>query len=321
VLAVAGEMPFVKEQPARFKVAVFNQSLEKIAEDEIALPGENARGKDISIVVTNDRTVYLVKKSASRNGEIALTVYHWSAANAGAVKESAIQLTPPNQVSSYTHAIGPNNELIVCGLYYERRTVSTGEPKASGVFYFTNKGENNKGLKTFALDAPIENLTARKILVNGNTIFLTTEQFKEQREPAPATDLDVNYNYTHKSDFVFGMDTEGNKKFQVELTKNFTARNFDRQYYSGYFLCNGKLTAIYNDVAKKYFTSYSYNEVAVLVQITNDGLAQAPVVFKNELKLDGYTLYPTFSVQDSDNQIAALAYNGESMKILTLKIE
>jgi hypothetical protein len=327
-LAVVGELPFEKEQPAKFKIAVYDEQLKKLKEGEITLPGENTKNKNMTPLVANDGTVYLIKKTMTKKGETTLAVYQWSA---GAdVKEYTLELTPPLNIFTYTYTVNSANEFIVCGTTYERKTFTAGDKQAVGIFYFTNKGKTEKLFKTFNLDAPVDNLTARKILINGNTVFLAAEQYKEERISAPpatagtAASFDYNYDYTHQSEYIIAMDAEGNKKFQLPLAKNFKARDFDKPYYAGYYIVNGKLIVIYNDQTMKYIKNDSYyqNQVAVLVQITNDGLMQPPVVFKNELKLDQYyALYPSVSVQDSANQLSFLMGNNEYLKFLSIKID
>lgn len=325
-LAVAGELPFVKEEAAKFKIAVYNQDLKKLKEGEITLPGENTKNKNMTVVVANDGTVYLIKKGMTKKGEITLSAYQWSA---GAdVKEYTFELTPPTNIFNYTYTVNTNNELIISGLTYERKGFLVGEKQATGVFYLTNKNKSEKVFKTFSLDAPVDNLTARKLLVNGNTFFLTAEQYKEERISQPATagaaNFDYNYDYIHKNEHIIAMDAEGNKKFQLLLARDFKVRDFDKQFYSGYYICNGKLTVIYNDQTSKYIKNDSYYQyqIPVLVQITNDGLMQPPVIFKNELKLDQYyMLYPSLSVQNAANQLSFLIGNSEYAKFISLKID
>ncbi len=330
ILAVVGEMPYAKEQPAQFKIALYNQDMKKVKEGTINLPGENTKNKSMSQVVANDGTVYLIKKGMTKKGEITLTIYQWLSENPSEIKEYTIELIEPNQIYNYTYEINSNNELIVTGTYYERKTLTVGEKKAIGVFFFTNKGKTEKVFKTFTLDTPVENLTTRKLLFNGNTMFLTAEQYKEERISPPASaagsmaSFDFNYNYTHKNDFIIAMDTEGNKKFQLEISKNFTVRDFDKQYYSAYFICNGKLTIVYNDETRKYvkdYESYYGYQIPVLVQISNDGLMQSPIIFKNDLRLDAYhTINPSYSLQTSNNQISFLMMYNQTAKFVGLKI-
>lgn len=329
-LAIVGEMPFVKEQPAQFKIALYNQDLNKIKEGVINLPGENTKNKSMSLLVANDGTAYLMKKGMTKKGEITLTIYQWLMDKPSEVTEYIVEVIEPNQIFNYSQIINSKNELIVSGTYYERKTLTVGEKKAVGVFYFTNKNKTEKIFKTFTLDAPIDNLTSRKVLINGNTIFLTAEQYKEERITPPASSagsmstFDYNYDYTHKSEYVIAMDAEGNKKFQLEIAKDFTVRDFDKQYYSSYFICNEKLTIIFNDASKKYikgYESYYGYQIPVLVQITNDGLMQSPVIFKDERKLDQYyTLNPSYSLQTSNNQISFLEEYNQNSKFITFKI-
>ncbi len=329
-LAVLGEMPFVKETPGRFKIALYNTSLKKLTEGNITLPGEDTKNKSMSIMIANDGTAYIFKKGMTKKGEITLAVYQWSATTPDAVKEYIIELTPPSNILNYEAAINSANELIIAGLYYERKTVTVGDTKTMGVFYFSNKNKSDNLFKTFTLDTPVDNLTARKLLINGNTVFLTAEQYKEERislpQPAPgsAASFEYNYNYTHKNEFVIAMDMEGNKKFQLEMNREFIIRDFDEPYYSAYYICNGNLTVLYNDEAKKYIKDDSgyLNQIPVLVQITNEGLMKPPVVFKDELRIDRYhTLYPTYSIQSGDNQITFLMQDSELSRWLNVRID
>lgn len=325
-LAVVGLLPYEKEMPAKLKIAVFDKDLNQKGEYSVSFPGEDTKNKSIKVAVANDGTVYIIKQTMLKNGEMALTVYQNS--GSAELKEYTFEMTAPSYFTTYDYTVNPAGELIVSGTYYERKTVSTGDRKAAGIFYFTNKGKSEKIFKTFTLDAPVENLTARKVLVNGNTIFLTAEQYKEEKLAPPASSagaasFDYNYNYTHKNEYVIAMDADGNKKFELNVSRDFVARDFDQQYYSAYFICNGKLTLIYNDQTGKYTQNSGYNSsIPVLVQITNDGLMQPPVVFMDKLKLpDYYVLYPVSSVQKSPNEISMLMKYGDNSQYVNLKID
>ncbi len=325
-LAVVGLLPYEKEVSAKLKIALFDKDLNKKGEYAVSFPGEDTKNKGLKIAVGNDGTVYIIKQTYIKNGEMALTVYQNSGSTE--LKEYTFEMTAPNYFTTYAYTVNPAGELIISGTYYERKTVSTGDRKASGIFYFTNKGKSEKVFKTFTLDTPVENLTARKILVNGNTIFLTAEQYKEEKITPPASaagaaSFDYNYNYTHKNEYVIAVDAEGNKKFELNMARDFMVRDFDKQYYSAYFITNGKLTVIYNDQTRKYTENSGYNSVVpVLVQITNDGLMQSPVVFIDKLKLsDYYMMYPISSVQKSSNEISMLMKNGEFSQYVNLKID
>lgn len=324
VLAVVGELPYVKEQSAKLKIALFDNALNRKSEDEITLPGEDTRNKNIKVTVANDGTVYLIKQTMTKMGEMALAVYQY-APGAG-VKEYTFEMDVPYQFSSYTYTVNPNNELLICGTYYERKTLTVGEKMGVGIFYFTNALKTEKVFKTFALDKPVENLTARKILLNGNTVFLAAEQYKEEKVAPPAStsaaNFEYSYHYTHKNEYVIAMDGEGNKKFELNLSKDFMARDFNHPYLSAYFISNGKFTVVYNDQAKKYTNDVTYGPlIPVLVQVTNDGLMQPPVVFTDKLRLPyNSVLTPAFAVQNEDNTITFLLKNGERSQYLNLKV-
>lgn len=327
-LAVLAEMPYVKDQSAKLKIALYDVSLKQTQNKEITLPGEDTKNKTISLVIANDGTVYLIKRTTTKIGEIALTTYQYSPSS-NDLKEYKIEMTAPNQFNDYTHCLNANNELIISGTYYERKTVTVGEKMTTGVFFFTNKGKSESVFNSFKLDTPVENLTGRKLLVSGNTVFLTAEQFKEEKIAPPAAaagtaaSFDYNYNYTHKSEYVIGMDLEGARKFQLNMSKEFTARDFDKQYYAAYFICNDKLTVIYNDLTSKYTQNSGHSGVVpVLTQITNDGLMLSPIVFIDDLKLPyTFTVYPVYSVQQATNKVSMLMKNNDNSQLLQLTID
>lgn len=328
LLVIAGQLPFVKEQSAKVKLAVYDQSLKAVSQTEITLPGEDTKNKQLEVLVGNDGSVYLIKRTMNKIGEIVLNAYQVDM-KAGSVKEYAIELAAPNYVYTYVTTVSPSNELIVAGTYYTRTTVTVGEKKATGIFYFTNKNKSERVMTDFPLDSPVENLTARRILTNGNTVYLAAEQFKEERLDPPAStagtaaSFDYHYNLIHKNEYVIGMDTEGKRKFQLNMAKNFTARDFDHQYTSAYFISGGKFTVVYNDERVKYTTDSGYNSlIPVVVQVTNDGLMQPAVPFIDKLKLPyDQVLLTAKYVQSADDQVNFLLFKNERSKFLKLYIK
>lgn len=322
IIAVACELPYEKEISAKIKYATYDASLKKLKDGEITIPGENTKNKRLSFVVSDNGTLYLIRQTTSKNGEMILDVYQWTSGS-NVVKEYNIDIAAPAYPTNYVYTTNASNELLLSGTWYERKTVSAGDQQASGIFFFSNKGLSEKNLKVITLDKPISNLTPQHLMLNGNTVFLIGEQFKSERETPAATAAlgDFNYNITHGNNLVIALDAEGNKKFQLEMVKNFTARNFDQLYQTSWTICNGKLTAIYNDERKKYIPGVEYGIIPLLVQITNDGLMQAPVIFKDELAIpSGYTLFPQYSVQDAKDQVSLLMSNGTDLKLVTVKV-
>lgn len=324
-LAVVGLLPYEKEASAKLKIAVYDKDLKKKNESEVTIPGEDTKNKNIKVVAGNDGTVYVIRQTSMKNGEMVLDIYQYT--GTAELKPYHFEMTGPNYFTTYAYTVNPAGELVMAGTYYERKTVSTGDRKASGIFYFTNKEKSEQVFQTFPLSAPVDNLTARKVLVNGNTIFLTAEQYKEEKIAPPAgttgaAAFDYSYNYTHRNEYVIAVDADGNKKFELNMQKDFTARDFDKQYYSAYYIVNGKLTVIYNDRAQKYTQNSSYSIVPVLTQITNDGLMQSPVVFIDKLRLPNYNMvFPAFSLQRSPGEVAMLMRYNEDSRYLNLKID
>ncbi|MBA3900671.1 MAG: hypothetical protein H0X62_10760, partial [Bacteroidetes bacterium] len=324
-MAIVSEMPFENKMPAVYKIALFDEHLKEIKSGEITLTEENTKNKNITVLVGNKGAVYIIKKTSTKNGEPALDVVQWT--GSGSIKEYSIDLTPPVYMFSYVFAVNPNDELIISGTYHERKVISAGEKQARGIFYFTNKGMDEKILHTFPLDNAVDNLRAQKVIINNSTVFLVAEQFKETKNPPPAgvstVGFEHTYTYTHKDNHIFGLDADGNKKFQVVLNKDFETRDFNQIYQSGYFIVNDKLTVVYNDNLNKYVPGISDSRIVpVISQITNDGLMKDPIVFKDKLKLPGsYLMYPSFSVQDSQNQISVLIGDRDNFELTTISID
>lgn len=311
-------LPEEKDVLPKLTLTVFNENLVKERDVTLDYSGDMKRAS-FQAVIGNDGSVYMVKKVMNKIGETELSVCYLKSDNT--LAEYKFTLADPYYVTSYVFTVNDNNELVVSGVYYKRETVSTGDPKTFGVFYYTMKNKTENVFQSFALDTPVENLVARKILFTQSTAFLVTEQYKSVADPVPAGTTTVTYNYTitHKSNFVIGMDLTGVKKFQIELQKDFSTRNADHQNHAAAFICNGKLTMIYNDDYKKYNPDGYGGQIPVLVQITDDGLSSSPLVFKDNLSI-GKTLFPCFAVQHDDTKISMLAGDGSKAILVTINI-
>lgn len=323
MLAVVADLPFVKEQPGSMKIALFDKNLKKLGENQVTLPGENTKNKSISVQVNNNGMVYIIRKTTGSKRSTLLTIYQYDGVKGGEVKEYNIAPALPTQIYSYTTAINPAGELVVAGTSTQLQTLSGGDTKASGLFYFFTDGSKEGQFKLSPLDNPIENLQARQVIFNKETGFLITEQLKEESEPPPPGNLNADYRYIykHKSDFVFGLTADGTKNFQIEIAKEFTSVDYDAHLFSGYFICNGLLTVVYNDNYNKYNTNKRYTILPVLAQITNDGLLKAPVAFDKSLNFDN-SFNPAIGTQDSDNQVSILMLTNdrESAQLVTVKV-
>ncbi|MEX1001105.1 MAG: hypothetical protein WDZ35_03240 [Crocinitomicaceae bacterium] len=320
-MAVMAELPYERKEEASLKIAVYSDGLSKDKEVSLKIPGENTKNKKLILKVADDGTVYIIKRTTLKNGEKSLTIYQLM--DDSKLKEYTIDLGDPLYVTSFTHTVNSDNELIVCGIYYERTTLTVNDQKMAGVFYYTNKGKSEDIMTSFALDSPVEILETRKVLISNSTVYLVAEQYKSVSEVAnPGSTIPTyNYNYTHKSNYVIGLNMDGSKKFQIELSKDFSATNNNHQFYAAFFICNGKLTAVYNDQIQKYIKNHGAGLIPVLVQIDENGLMHAPIPFEGDFASSTTILYPFFAVQDSDSQLTFLMKQGTQSKLLTVQIK
>lgn len=322
-LAVIGELPFVKEEVAKVKIALYDVNLNETVSHAVSLDGILTKNRNIETFVANDGTVYLLVRTFTKNGEISLQVFQVN--KDSSIKHYLIETELPNYITSYTTTISPTNELIVAGTTYKRATVSVNEKTANGLFYFTNKGKSELSCTFSLFDQPIENLTARKLLINGTTIFLTAEIFKEEKIAPPtgtgAASFDYCYVYSHKNEYMFGFDESGVKKFELNVSKEFNARDFNRPYFAGYFIVDGKLTVVYNEYSRKYTQNYSNNSIVpVIVTVTNDGMLSSPIVMIDNMKLPyNYLLYPSINTQVGSNMLF-LMKNNEKSQFVSMKL-
>jgi hypothetical protein len=313
VLAVIGELPFVKEQPCKLKVNIYDNLLTRKSEQEIVLPGENKRYNVLYTYVNNEGVVFIVRVGTYKNGDTQLKIYQVDYKVGSVVKEYIVNVEAPNTIMSYNTAVNPNGELVISGVTNLRQTFSSGEVKANGVFYFYTS-KLAEGVTNFTpLDVPIENLVSRKIVFNGNTHFLITEQFKEERKsknnPNGSMTLDYDYVYTSKSNFVFGFSEDGIKKFYVELARLIGGFNASQHIQTGVFVINNKLSLLYSSDRDRGDAFYQYDPYIInLAQITNDGLLKTPIQIDSKIGLESnFIFYPSLSVLYNSNQIKLLA--------------
>lgn len=315
VIAVIGELPFEKQQPCKMKVIVYDNAFAKKSEQEIVLPGENKRYNLFYTYVNNNGIIFIVRVGEAKNGDTQLNVYQVDTKAGAEVKEYFVNVETPNKITSYNSAVNSKGELVIAGVTTLRQTFSAGEVKANALFYFYTS-KLTEGITNFtALDAPVENLMARKIVFNGNTTYLISEQFKEERKPknnsSGTLSTETDFIYTSKSNFVFGFSEEGVKKFYIELTRNIAGYNALQHMQTGVFVVNDKLTLVYSDERNRKDLNYHSNPYThTVAQITNDGLLQTPVQLDSKAGLDDYyVFYPGLSVLNNQNQIKVLTKN------------
>lgn len=328
-MAVIGLLPYEKKMSAKVKVAVYDENLNEVSSSLVTIPGADTKNKRLIVNVANDGTVYLTKRTKTSKRGIILEIFQ--VAGESIEKEYTFDLTLANRIYSHIQTVNDVNELIIAGTYYEQKSLVVGNQPTNGIFYFTNKEKKEGVFRINSFDTPINTLESKKILFNDNTVFLAAEQLKETRQdPAPTTAgtpaaFDYNYIFDHGNEYVFGLDFEGNSKFQLEFDQSFSVRNFHQQYQSSYSILGDKFTIVYNDLANKFLeegdTCFS-SIMPILVQVSDEGLMTSPVQFKNELKVPySYTMYPSISIQKNSNQIVMLMKNNDFSKFVNLKVE
>lgn len=329
-LAVAGILPSAKDaKEEKIKLALYDQNLKKTSENEVAIPGENSKNKDISIIIANDGTVYFITKIMGKSDEMTLTAYQWEAKQGAELKEYKFGLTHPLVFDTYSFMVNEKNELIIAGLYNEYKGVGT--IRTQGVFFFTNKNKSETLFNTFFLNAPVVNLDTRRLIANSTTIFLTAEIYKVEAETPTATPSPsaipgvIHYDYTHQNEHIIAMDLEGNKKFETVIKRDIKVRDFDIPYFSAFFIHNDKFTVISNESKTKYTTNsnVNYNSyVPVLYQISDNGTQSAPIPFIDKLQIPAtYTLYPNTLINESTGQISLMMKNNDTYQYLKIKID
>lgn len=322
MLGVAAQLPYEKEQPAKVKYALYDSGLKKTKEGTITLPGEDTKNKQLRLVVSDNGIFYLTKQTTEKNGAIALVIYQWSAGDTKA-KEYFVDVTPSNRIVEYKSVVDINNELVLCGTWYEHKTLIVGESPVNGVFCFRNKGLEAGATKISPLDKQVENLKLIDVLLNGNTIFLATEQLKVESIAGAlgGSTVEYTYNYKHGSIFVIALDADGAKKFQIELQKSYAASNINVMFQSAYAIISNKFTVVYNDDPKKYLEYASGNVIPVLVRISNDGLMDAPVFAKEGEFKNGYLyMYPAFATKLGSDKMSIMAGDQSTIKPVLISL-
>lgn len=327
-IAVISTLPFDKAVEGKLKVSVFDGSLKAISEGEVTIPGENTKNKRITGNVANDGTVYITDmRTTSKEGKI-LHVFQYDASSSKMVNDYDVKVDAGNRIDTYASGVNDKGEFFICGTYFIFKNLVVGYQKMDGLFYFTNPGKGEGMFKMIPLDAPVESLVARKIVFGTNTLFLAVEQMREEKiapTSGTASSFDYTYVYHHGKEGVIGIDSEGNKKFELYMDQEFKATNNDQLFQSAYYLVNGKFTMVYNDLYSKYRAeneSLSMSYMPLLVQVTEDGLMTAPFQLREKSFTNGYfQLVPTYGLQPQRNELGFLIQSGGNGKFITLSVK
>ena len=311
-LAILGELPLDKEQPAKYKFYFFDANLKQLNTGEFDLPGKIKKSDQFSFYANDKGDFYLIKGDYDKGDKIP--VVYKTSVSSSVVNEYKVSMDETKIVLSYTASFDPSGDLIIAGYYHGKETFLSGK-KAVGVWVYNSAKSTDITSKPF--DTPIEDLAARGIVYNGNTVFLIGEQYKESSVMVnTAAGLKDDFTYTHNNLLITGLDnTNWNKKFNIVLNRNWVSKNFNVDISPAFGILNGKLAVVYNDQYGKYFKSSSQDKLPVLVFINNDGLMEQPINFAKELPaFSSFTLFPKYFNNSKTNEMMLLGGNYETIK-------
>ena len=319
--AVIAQQPHEKDMADKFNYYFLDETLK---------PGKTGQFS----FAENTKELPVSKFLASDNGDFYLLSYKNSYTaeniilNQASVNNAKGVITQVNIGeglinTSYATTFSPEGNLLMAGYYKKKVKFGFDSESALGTWLF-NAAKPTE-IKTIAYDKPIEYLTTKAIVANGNTLYVVGEILKKVEEKNYATGmaaLDVNYIYNHGNILVNAFDNDGNKKFEIPLNRKWTTRNLEGPYQIAIGVMNNKLTLVYNDQYGKYIDDRTYSNLLlpVLVSITNDGLMEAPVQYAKEMETTktDFMLYPMYNVGDN-NHMVVLAASTEKIKGVAFK--
>jgi hypothetical protein len=313
-LAVIGQMPRDKSEPNRYKYFFLDESLTEVSKGEFSFPGDTKRVHFNHFLASDKGDFYMIENEFEKGYSFPRVYKASISGKTGAI----IDVQPEeDKVMTYATAINSEGDLILAGYYKKKANFVVGDVEAIGSWWYPlSKGK----MQMSPFDKRMTNMNAQGLVKNGDTWFLVGEQYKATRETptgAGTMNMEENYTYKHNDVLVTAFDDAGTKKFDIPLSKNYSARNFDADLYPAFGILNGKLAVVYNDQYGKYFpnTSYDNYKLPVLVFITNDGLMEQPINLATELQVpsSSYTLYPQI-FGAGKNELVLLQGNNESVK-------
>lgn len=322
-VAVIGKVAAEKNTPEVFKYFILDEELKELNKGQFSFVG-NPKPIVVSNFMASDKgDLYIISEEFDKSYKFP-TLYKYSAD--GQTNIIPVMISDPGLKNlSYTLKVNPAGNLIIAGYMQKKSGFSMGDIKAVGTWLFNS--EKPSEVKTFNFEQAITNLTARNLVFNGDTFYLIGEQYKSEKQPITATGMArLNapevFDYFHEDIIVTGYSADGNKKFEMPVSRKWKTTATDQQFMIASGIINGKLGLIYNDLHGKYIDD-KYNKhllLPVALLITNDGLMEAPVNFAKELdvKLSSYVLSPQFFSAAQD-KLVVLSLNAQAVKTITFQ--
>lgn len=311
-MAVIGISAYEKSVPQQINYHIFDEQLKETSKGTFSFTGNTGRLNINQFMVSNTGTLYLVSEDYDKTYTYPIVYKYAQGAQPLIIP---VMMPEPNQKNlNYTFGMNPAGDLIIGGYIQKKTTFSAGDVQAIGTYLFSSAKPSE--IKTSLFEKPITNLVASEIVYNGDTFFLLGEQIKlnKQTGSTPATDV---YEYSYENIMVTAYTNELTKKFEMPVSRKWKTTDFHRDLKFASGIINNKLTLIFNDEYTKHINDQAYKGVKlpIGIQITNDGLMEAPVTFVKELDLmtSSYVLCPGF-FSYSNGRLVLLSSNEQTIK-------
>ena len=305
-IAVVGKLPYEKGKPVQFQYYFLDNSFKQLS---------NGTFSDPSIV----KDIYIEKFYASDKGEFYLIgneydktyqypVLYKASINSPKVTIKSLKIEDPSLKNiGYKSTMNANNDLILAGYTQIKKTLTIGNPVAGTWTYISSKPE----VTIANFEKPVEDLVAVNILSNGSTFYVIGEQYKKERETPTSEQIlahEENFNYFYGNILVSGFSEDGQKKFDIPVSRKWSSRNTFEDISFASSIMNNKLSLVFNDQYIKYgetYDSYKQYKLPVAISITNDGLMEQPQALIKEFDIlnNSFKLYPFFFNADNDRMV------------------
>lgn len=326
-LAAVGVLPFDKKAPAKIRVAVYGESLNEISSSEFELPGLAIKNARYEAVVANDGTLYISRYTYRPKDGIGFTIFQLDPKTAEVEQSYSIDAPEKKTIGSYMFTTNDKNEMIVAASLLASTSVSVGGAPNKEIIIWRNENKDGDVMEINTYDNEPQNFEITGMYLIGETLFVTGEEAKEEKNsPANTTPTTANstFTYSHEEEYILGFNPSGQKIFELMIDQKMSATNTKHSLYSAAHVIDGELVYIFNDQFLKYRDDddiASGGTIPVAVTIDPTGLMTPAIPFINDLKLtNGYTLLPDYS-QVSGNTITLLSRDGKMLKAVQIAVD
>lgn len=305
-IAVIGKLPHEKDKSDQFQYYFLDNTLKQLNKGIFSYPSVT-KNIDIEKLFASDKgEFYLIGSEYDKTYQYPV-LYKASISSPEATIQALKIEDPSLKNIGYKAMMTTNNELILAGYTQVKKTFSAGNPAAGTWTFVSSKPE----VFTANFEKPQEDMVPVNILSNGNTFYLVGEQYKKEKETPTSQQLlarEENFNYSYGDILVSGFSQDGQKKFNIPVSRKWAARNTfqDIPFASG--IINNKLSIIFNDQFIKYGEggdSYKHYKLPVAVSVTNDGLMEQPQALIKEFNIlsNPFKLYSFFFHAGNDRMV------------------